>query len=429
MVTPATRGSGHTDYDVAIVGAGPAGAALATFLARDGWQVIALDRAAFPREKPCAEYLSPPAEPLLARVGALDEVLAGPHGRLRGFRIFAPGGRSFQGDFATATADLATASQSPYATGLTVPRLCLDLALVRAARRAGAEVREGWRLAEVRREAGLWRLTPAGVAASASGATEGHGAVSARLLVGADGVHSVVARRLGLQRPGRLRRVALVAHMRGIAGVRDYAEMHVAHGCYLGVSPLSERPGDDLCNVSVVVDEAREGRALAGRGNAFLLEALARFPAMRGRLGAAHIVRDSLAISRLHVRVTSVVSDGVLLVGDAAGYYDPFTGEGIFRALRGAELAAPTIGAALRSGDVSATRLAPYRAALAQDLRGRHLIEQIVQLLIAVPPLMDHVARVFIQRKRMADTLVGVVGDYLSPSAVLRPGFVLHLAV
>lgn len=413
-------------YDVAIVGAGPAGAALATLLARGGWHVVALDRATFPREKPCAEYLSPPAEPLLSRVGALDEVLAGPHARLRGFRIFAPGGGAFQGDFAAATAARIVAPQASYSSGLVVPRLRLDLALVHAARRAGAEVREGWRLAEIMREQGQWCLTPAHSLTSASA---GHEAISARLLVGADGVHSVVARRLGLQRPGRLRRVALVAHMRGIAGIGSHAEMHIASGCYAGVAPLSACPGDDLCNVSVVVDEARDGRMLAGRANAFLLDALGRFPALRDRLASARIVRDTLAVGRLHTVVSSVTADGVLLVGDAAGYYDPFTGEGIYRALRGAELAAPAIDLALRVGDASAPRLQPYRAALARDLRGRHLIGQIIQLVIAAPPLMDHVAHVLNQRKSMADTIVGVAGDFLSPSVVLRPGFLLRLAL
>src|SRR5215831_14372489 len=90
--------AGHV-YDVAIVGAGPAGSACAVHLARAGMDVVLVDRAAFPRDKPCAEYLSPASEPLLDELGVLDALEAAHPARLLGFRIFAPGGHVFQGDF------------------------------------------------------------------------------------------------------------------------------------------------------------------------------------------------------------------------------------------------------------------------------------------------------------------------------------------
>ncbi len=76
-------------YDVAIVGAGPAGSSTATYLARAGWRVALVDRAAFPRDKPCAEYLSPAAEPLLRDLGVMDALAVHPPSRLLGFRIYA----------------------------------------------------------------------------------------------------------------------------------------------------------------------------------------------------------------------------------------------------------------------------------------------------------------------------------------------------
>ncbi len=79
-------------YDVAIVGAGPAGSASAILLARAGWRVALVDRSTFPRDKPCAEYLSPAAEPLLTELGVMEQLEATRPARLRGFRIFAPNG-------------------------------------------------------------------------------------------------------------------------------------------------------------------------------------------------------------------------------------------------------------------------------------------------------------------------------------------------
>ena len=407
-------------YDVAIVGAGPAGASSAIHLARGGQRVVLLDRSFFPRDKPCAEYLSPAAEPLLARLG-IDDLLeeARPH-RLRGFRIFAPNGRVFQGDFA---ATRGPDGASLFETGLVIPRSRLDAAIVAGARRAGAEVREGWRLGQVERLAEGWLLHPV---AGAVGARE---PIQARLLVAADGLHSTVARRLDLHAVSRMRKIALVAHLRGIAGMGEYGEMHVAGRRYVGVAPLEAPERGDLCNVAMVVDEARDGRSVAGKPEAFLLDALQTFPGLRERLGPLTVERRTLTISRLSVRARRLSESHLLLVGDATGYYDPFTGEGIYRALHGAELLAEVALPALAAGDLSAVRLSAYDRSHQQAFRGKRLIEQIIQTAVQAPPLMDHIARMLSRRKAMADTVVAVTGDFLPASAVLRPGYLLRLVV
>jgi flavin-dependent dehydrogenase len=405
-------------YDVAVVGAGPAGSAAAIHLARAGWRVALVDRASFPRDKPCAEYLSPAAEPLLAELGVRAALEATAPARLRGFRIFAPDGSTFQGDF-VGTRD--EGGKSLFQTGLAIPRLRLDAALVEAARREGAVVCEGWRLTSLAREqaSGCWSLTPADAGQP----------LQARLLVAADGVHSTVARRLGLHVSGRLRKVALVAHMRGIAGLDEYGEMHVAGRRYVGVARLEPPARGDLCNVAMVVDESREARALAGHPEAYLLQALATFPCLRERLAAATVVRRTLTTSRIDVSARRLSDDALLLTGDAAGYYDPFTGEGIYRALSSARLAAGVAGQALRAGDLDATTLARYDRLYHAEVRGRHLVEQFIQLGVAMPLLMNHFAHVLARRKSMADAIVAVTGDFLPASAILRPGFLLRLAL
>jgi flavin-dependent dehydrogenase len=382
--------------------------------------VLLLDRAVFPRDKPCAEYLSPAVEPLLGELGALDAIAVAHPGRLRGFQIFAPNGNVFQGDFA-ATRD--ATGRSLFETGLTVPRLRLDMALVEAAQRAGTELREGWRLAQIER---------AGVDPSAGYTltqSTGGEPIHARLVVAADGVHSTVARRLALHVPSRMRKVALVAHVRGIAGLGAYGEMHVAGRRYVGLAPLEPADVGDLCNVAMVVDEARDGHKLAGRPQEFLLEVLETFPRLRGRLAHAVVTRRTLATSRICVRALRLSDTGLLLAGDAGGYYDPFTGEGIYRALRGAQLAAGVAREALAADDLTAATLARYDRLSAAEFRGKRTVEAIIQAAVQVPPLMDHLAAVMRRRKAMADTAVAVTGDFLPPSSVLRPGYLLRLVV
>lgn len=401
-------------YDVAIVGAGPAGAASAIHFARAGYRVALIDRAAFPRHKACAEYLSPAAEPLLQALGIADLIAQGRPNQLRGFRIFAPNGQAFQGDFA---ATRAANGHSLFETGLVLSRYYLDAAIVAGARRAGADVFERWRLGALERQADGYRLLPVGEQTP----------IVARLLIAADGVHSTVARRLGLHQSSPMRKIALVAHLRGIAGLGEYGEMHVAGRRYVGLAPLEAPQPGQLCNVALVVDERRDGPQISGHAEDFLLAALPSFPQLRARLDDVTVNRHTLAVSRIAVHARRLVDDGLLLVGDAAGYYDPFTGEGIYHALRGAELAAQVALPALSEGDVCAARLQPYARLHREVFRGKRLIEAIIQSAVQIPPLMNHIARVLQRRKPMADTIVAVTGDFLPASAVLRPGYLARL--
>ncbi len=402
-------------YDAAIVGAGPAGASLAIRLARAGQRVVLVDRETFPRDKPCAEYLSPAAEPLLRDLGVLEAVMATQPALLRGFRLYAPNGQSFQGDFA---ASRDAAGHAYFESGLAIPRARLDVLLVQAARAVGADVREGWRVGEIAHEdAGVRRIVP----------TSGDTDIRARLVIGADGRHSLVARRLGLRVAGKLRKIALVAHARGIDGLTEYGEIHVAGRRYVGLAPL-ESPGPDaLCNVAMVVDEARDGRALAGHPQDFLLQALESFPRIHGRCSRITIVRRTLTTSGLHVGARHFSADGVLLVGDATGYYDPFTGEGIYHALRTAELAAPVALDALARDDLSAANLAHYDHACHRAFRGKRLIEMLIQQAVGMPLLANHIVGVMRRHQQMGHTIIAVTGDFLPVSAVLNPGYVARM--
>ena len=175
-----------------------------------------------------------------------------------------------------------------------------------------------------------------------------------------------------------------------------------------------------------MVDE-REAPCLAGRVEAFFDEALQGFPALAPRLAEAQRTKGILTVSRLAVSAQRLSAEGVMLVGDATGFYDPFTGEGLYRALRGAELLAGVAGAALAAGNCSAGRLRAYDRLHQREFAGKRLVEHIVQALIARPRLTEHVAKRFARRKYLADTMMGVTGDFLPPSRVLSPLYIAKL--
>jgi len=380
---------------VIIAGGGPAGSATALTLARAGIDVTIVERAVFPRRKVCGEYLNSGAVAALDALGLGEDVrrLAQP---LRGIRLVPPQAPALELPFPRAALALARAD--------------LDALLLDAARAAGAAVVHG-RVEDLTFERGR---ASGVVIRNEAGERQ---TLPARIIVGADGSGSLVAKKLGLTRPTRgVRRFAVGGHYSGFGDLGGYVEMYVGAGAYFAINPLDAGranvmvvvPDRALAQWSSDVDEGLRGKAAdLGRGHRSFAET--------ARIG------PRVSVGPLAHRVRAPIAPGALLIGDAAGFLNPFTGQGVFLALSAAARASTAIVRAFERSDEEETAFAAYADWRTADFRARKQLSQLVSLMIDVPPLAQRAVSRLRRLPDLGATLIEALAGARSPQAVFNP--------
>jgi len=390
-----------TTIDALIVGAGPAGSAMAAGLGRAGARVLLLEQAHHPRPKACAEYASPMISEELTRIGLEPGAWSHEAVPLSGMHLHA-GGHAVR---------IAYADRHGSRRAWGVDRRRFDERLARHAVDSGAQLGEGARVVELTHGGG--RVSGARIRDMRTRRTE---TIEADWVIGADGARSAVARLLGVDRAVRFpRRLGLIAHYAGVTDLTDHGEMHVGRGWYVGLAPT---PGGEL-NVGMALPMVESSGSAELRFEA----AIDALPAVAGRLAGSTRISPIRGAAPIGHRVKDAAGPGWMLIGDAAGFVDPFTGEGIHRALRSARAAVEALQA---GGDVAAT----YRRERRRAFAAKTALSWLVQGFLAFPPLLEHAVERLEARPSATLLLGSALGDCrpatdaLSPRAlfeVLRP--------
>ena len=346
--------------DVVIVGGGPAGLSAGIALAETGIRVIVIERRTYPIDKVCGEGIMPSGVAFLRQL-KIDALLAnGLFYPFRGIRYCTASGRTAVGEFAEGV-------------GWGVRRVTLSRALrIRAAQQPMLRVIEGTRVVGVHRagDTMIVRL-------------EGETDLSTRLVIGADGLHSQVRKWAGLQRESASRRRWGIRRHFQTAPWSDCVEVYWATGVEAYITPCSP----DSVEVAFLWDETRY--PAVAQFDTFLN----LFPTVKEQIGTDEPLDVVRGAGPLRQRTAAPIADGIALIGDAAGYLDAITGEGISLALAQASALCETIvEPILRSGTVLSQReLAPYARAYTKIVRPYYLMTHATLALSRFPRLADRI--------------------------------------
>jgi flavin-dependent dehydrogenase len=347
--------------DALICGAGPAGSIAALTLARAGARVLLVDREEFPRDKLCGDTLNPGALSLLGALGLSNGPLAAAQ-PLRGMLVSGPRAcvrAIYGGD----------------TVGRAILRRDLDAWLLERAIAAGARfeprlVARQPLIADVK-----GRPLVRGLVLTPRQNPSTRTRIPALITIAADGSRSALARAVGLAvAPSAPRRWAFGAYAAGVTGVGDVGEMHVRARHYIGIAPL----GHDIANVCVVTGPRPPGRTPLD----VIQRVLATDASLRPRFRRAAFLAKPTVLGPLAAERRGAGVPGLLLAGDAAGFIDPMTGDGLHLAIRGGLLAAEQALRAGETGDFAGAVLAleqARRQELGSKLKFNRALRRIVE--------------------------------------------------
>jgi geranylgeranyl reductase family protein len=405
-------GQKPNSHEVVIVGAGPAGSALAYFLAREGRDVLLIDKAVFPRDKTCGDGLTPRALGVLRTMGVLESVAAAGR-RINGLHFYAPNGTRV-------VSPIPRWGDLPEFL-VVLPRFQLDQLLLRHAQQAGAHFKPHVEAIDVLRDGeritGVAVRTPAGPAE-----------LRAQYVVLATGASvGLLERAHLLAAPPQFGRAAR-GYYEGVGQLEDAIEFHLDGAAlpgYAWVFPTS----DTTANIGAAYFVIK-GRKPPRSTPRQVLDEFVANPVMAGRLAGAQVQGAIKGYPlRFDFPTARLALPGLMLIGEAAGLVNPLTGEGIDYALESAEVAAEHLLEALRHDPTPAQAADAHTHALRDRFQRTFLAMSMLRDVYLRPWLLNRSARTANRHEDFCRTLVQVCLGNINPAQGLSPRMIFQIAL
>lgn len=405
-----TSGADHV-YDVAVVGAGPGGATTAYYLARQGLDVLLLDKASFPRDKTCGDALTPRAVRALDEMGLSEVVLReGMHHNRVDF--YAPKGQVVGAEVKS--------RDGRYDFVQVVPRLVLDNLVLQHAVANGAGFEPHMRVMQVTREGDIVQVL----------AESGKRQVTfrARVAVVATGASPALLLRMGILKQTPQVILCSRAYYDGIADAEPAIQCRfdgVPLPGYGWIFPLSAT----RANVGIGIFRYGLARLWMPETARKAFDAFIATPAVRRVLGDARLDGP---IKGFPIRVdfarAPTYGDRMLLVGEAAGLVNPVTGEGIDYAIESGKIAAEHLSTMFASGDFSRQRLHAYDAQLRGMYQRLFVLCDWLRLLYTNPMVINRALRAAGHERRLRELYMDIIVENLDPLKGLSPSTLAQIA-
>lgn len=396
-------------YDVVIVGAGPAGATAAFYLAQQGIQVALLDKATFPREKTCGDGLTPRAINVLDDLGLLPALLQDGC-KMNEATVFAPNGTPV-------TTQMPNREQTP-AIMLAIPRIKLDNLILQKAVAAGANLMEGVNIQNV-------EIQDAGVTVVGRQNRKVI-RVNGRIVIIAVGASMGLLKRIGILKESPSLTLAARTYYEDVVGLNGRFEFYfegIPLPGYGWVFPLS----DTTANIGAGVFEIRRKGNKKQTAQA-VLDQFIQIPKMQQMLANAKQIGPVRGYPiRTDFAHAPTYAQNLILVGEAAGLVNPLTGEGVDYALESGKIAAHQLLDMFATNDFSPAKFANYDKKLRDHFHEQMLFCERIRDWYLHKPIINRLVKVARKRDHFRELFTDIVLGNVSAKEALSPRTVLQI--